>query len=132
MNPDVTATWSNFTSTNETDVSSYEEAKKLITSIEAEESPPFLIEFYFRASKRSIGIGIGRNLAVVTYQQSLDPPYYISLGNTAADGVDWFCYGEERTEYLSSNMVSIESAYRALREFFSSNVMPTTPNWERL
>lgn len=66
---------------------------------------PTMIEFSETETGRSLAVGLGRKHTVVTYQESLDPPYYISLGDLNCEGVTSFWYAGEETEYLLQNAI---------------------------
>ncbi|ARU54286.1 immunity protein Imm1 [Oleiphilus messinensis] len=127
----VKAQWTDWNQTFRKEVSTYDEARTIIDRLKKTIDPPAMVEF-FDNSKRAIAIGIGRNVSVVTYQDSLDPPYLISLGEREQPGTEWFCYGNEESEYLGRNLVSITLADNALKCFFTSNERPSVLKWEQL
>jgi hypothetical protein len=90
-----------------------------------------MVEF-FDSSGRSIAIGVGRRQTVVTYQDSLDPPYYISQGDSGNEVPVTFQYGGEETEYLGQNIVDLHPAMNALQDFFGSSSLYAGIEWERL
>src|SRR5438552_2853252 len=100
------ATWTDWDTAYEQDVSAWNEADALLDKLALQTDPPRLVEFYDPASGRALAIGVGRDSTVLTYQDSLDPPYFLSLGDPLTKGVEWFCYGNERTEYMAKNLVS--------------------------
>ena len=126
------ATWSDGKKIHEEEISTYDELMDLVDSIGARPETATLLEVYEPKTRRAIGIGIGRDRTVLTYQDSLDPPYYISLGEVPQGNIDTFLYGNEPTEYLSSNLVSLTQGFGVLREFFDTNDRPKTCSWERL
>ena len=69
---------------------------------------------------------------VVTFQESLDPPYYISQGGVRDEGVTSFCYGNEETEYLNQNRVPFLSGLDALLFFVLHRSRPPGLEWECL
>ncbi len=71
-------------------------------------------------------------MSVLTFQKSLDPPYFISLGDVGREGVEWFCYAGERTEYLASNLISLDVAMAALKHFVDFRTKPECVEWEQL
>ena len=90
------------------------------------------MEFFSPDSGQSLALGIGLNSTVVTYQESLDPPYFISLGDKEALGTEWFRYGGEETEYLARNLVSTNKGMDALKQFVINRMQPGNLEWERL
>jgi hypothetical protein len=90
-----------------------------------------MVEFSEGSDGPSLGYAVGRNKTVLTFQGSLDPPYYVSLTNSA-DADMWFYYAKEYTEYPGANMISHDDAERALREFFETKRLPSAIRWEKL
>jgi len=126
----VIAEWTNWTEKFQKEVANAEDALALIQRLSANIDLPAIVQFYDPTSRRSLGIGVGRQKTVVTYEESLDPPYYISMGDPAEEGTDWFCYGGEESEYLAKNLVPFGSALEALRSFFEKPGLPTQLKWE--
>jgi Immunity protein Imm1 len=93
---------------------------------------PTMIEFSETETGCSLAVGLGRKHTVVTYQESLDPPYYISLGDLNCDGVTSFWYAGEETEYLLQNTIPTEQGQQALAFFVINRARPTNINWEKL
>jgi hypothetical protein len=123
--------WSNWNDIYERRISSADLVVELIAEIQSSLEVPALVEF-FNDQGGALGIGIGRPTSVLTYQASNDPPYFISLGNPAAEGVEWFCYGNEESEYLARNLIGFDIAMRALREFVDTGEKPSGVSWEQL
>lgn len=95
-------------------------------------TPSTMLEVFNIDTRRSLAIGLGRDRTVVTYQDSLEPPYFISLGNAEEKGVETFMYGGEPTEYHAANLVSLACGFGALGEFFCCDRRPETCRWEQL
>jgi hypothetical protein len=123
--------WSDFEFTNEKTISLSNEAISLVKNISQSDHIPTIVEF-FNDCGVSFCIGVGRDKTILTYQKSNDPPYYISSGNKNVEGTEWFCYGQEESEYLASNLIDIELGYQALIEFISTGSMPAAIEWEKL
>jgi Immunity protein Imm1 len=128
----MTAEWTSFSECFSKSILSVCEAFDLLEKLKKKTEPPFILEFYDPVSRRALGIGIGRNHTVFTYQDSLDPPYYISQGGDASCDLDWYCYGQEKTEYLSRNLVSPSIIPNVLEEFLTKNTRPQGVAWEKL
>jgi hypothetical protein len=127
-----TATWSESASNREVAIDEYVDLLKVLDQIGSRPDPATLLEVYENDTRRAIGIGLGKDRTIVTYQDSLDPPYFISIGNSQEEGVETFLYGGEPTEYLAANLVTLARGYGALREFFESGTRPTACSWEQL
>jgi hypothetical protein len=94
--------------------------------------PPAILEVYDPASGLSLGVGVDQLKSIVTFQEGVDPPYYIGLGSGDSRETIEFAYGGELSEYLGRNVVSSDVAIEALRRFVSERKMPDNLNWEEL
>jgi hypothetical protein len=103
----------------------------LIETVLETSDKPTMVEL-FDDSGLSIAIGVGHSKSVVTFQASLDPPYFISLGNKSTAGIIEFYYGDEETEYLAKNAVPFEMALHAAKEFLERRERPNGLLWEKL
>lgn len=106
--------WSDWNATYERSISSSKAAEELIAEVQRTVDVPALVEF-FNDYGTSFGMGVGRSTTVLTYQASNEPPYFVSLGDTSATGTEWFCYGNEESEYLVKNLNGLQSTIRSLR-----------------
>ena len=131
MNPQTTFNyvWTTPCESHEGHASSISEALAILSQASGS---PTMVEFFDPASGLAIALGVGTAASVVTFQESNDPPYYISLGDHSASGVLEFVYGNEPTEYLARNAVSNEAARGALDWFFKNGSRSTLFPWESL
>lgn len=116
--------WTGWEIANELEVTTWDEAREVLSRIGTSPAPPPLVEFYDPESRRAIGVGIGRDISVVTYQDSLDPPYYTSLGRDTGRAHEWFCCGKEGTEFAGYNLIPYRDALVALEQFFARPSRP--------
>lgn len=124
--------WTSRNATNQIDVSSAEEAICLYEKIdEMCRCEPCMVEFFDDAGL-SFSIGAGHAESVVTFQHSLDPPYYISKGKDFGDQVIEFNYGNETTEYMKKNAIPKGEALTSLKLFLVNRDLPSNLIWERL
>ncbi len=128
----LTVEWSTVDNVERSEIENWAEANALIERAASQSGHPFIMEFFSTDSGQSLGLGIGRNSTVVTYQDSLDPPYFISLGDKEAPGTECFRYGGEETEYLARNLVSTSRGMDALEQFVINRMRPGNLEWERL
>ena len=128
----LTVEWTTWDDSERTEITSWEEAEIFLNRLATRLQLPCLIEFYAARTGQSFGLGVGREETVATYQDSLDPPYFISLGDAGRSGIEWFCYGNERTEYLAINLIHINLGKAALKEFIESRIRPNIISWEAL
>jgi|GEM_PF-3530505 len=94
---------------------------------------PVVEMFSDEIDKPSMSIALGRFESVVTLEPSINPPYYISLGDNQREGLtELFCHGNQAIEYYARNLVSSASALEILNEFLHSQNLSKTIEWERL
>jgi hypothetical protein len=94
---------------------------------------PSMIEFVAPDDRGpAFAIGAGRAVSVLTFQASLDPPYFISSGDLDANGELWFSFAEEETAYAKINAIDRAVARTALRQFIETCDLPDNVSWERL
>lgn len=94
---------------------------------------PVVEVFSIEDKQPSISIAMGGLEAVVTFESSIEPPYYISLGDSQRKGVtEPFYHGNQVIEHLASNLVPWESARRVLEEFLRSQKRSSCIQWEQL
>lgn len=94
--------------------------------------PPVMVEVAPHESHgQALTIGLGSPETVLTYQDSLDPPYFASLGETGGPAV-MYCWGRQWSEYPGENVVSLNDGMAAVREFLTSRRRPEMLSWEQL
>ena len=109
-----------------------EEIPSLIEALDAEVSPPAMVLIWEVGSERELGVGLGRERTVLTYQESTDPPYFISQGDSEEKGVEWFCFGTQENEYLASNLVAKSKIVPTLNSFLNGEKRLRGIKWEML
>jgi hypothetical protein len=131
-NTELKVSWTNLTDDYERRISGTDTLQKLLTDIEMHLSIPAMVEFYTHDSQPALSVGFGRDLTVVTYEHSVDPPYYISLGEHPGDGGIEFCHGNELIEYSLTNAVPFADGLQALKLFLESGDLPNNLRWGKL
>lgn len=126
------ATWSNRSRTFNVAIEDWGQARALVDRILSADGPPALLELVQDDTGRALGVGLGRDKTVITYQDSLDPPYFVSLGNRNATTSVWYWYGDEETEYAPWNVVDSEVILPTLEAFVTTAGRPETVDWEQL
>lgn len=81
-----------------------------------------------------LGIGLGTSGSVLSFKQSDDPPYFVSVGGSdALDDEDvGFYYQGHWSEFPSSAVVPVERAREAARLFLSTGRRPDAIEWEEV
>ena len=125
------ATWSEDEETRDLPVSDWTELRPIVEAIQRRGSGS-LLQLWIEGQGAELGVGIGKPRAVFTYQSSLNPPYYVSLGDPDAQGIETFWYGGECTEYLARNLVSTDLIIPTIDAFLRAPSRPNTVEWEKL
>ena len=93
---------------------------------------PTMMAFSPAGSDEELAIGVGQALSILTFQGSLDPPYYRSRGEADSQGDLWFIYAKENTRFPARDSVPIASARDALNEYLSTRTLPTVITWDEV
>ena len=112
-----------------------EQVVAIVEGLVAESVEPCIILVWFEGTTRELGFGLGREHTVFTFQESSDPPYFISLGgkNVGPEvGSSCFRFGDEENEYESMNLVDSALILPVLRSFLLGDAPPKGVDWERL
>ena len=125
------AQWTDEHSVYSREVDTAAEAASLIAELGASGLEPSIVHFIDSSVGLSFGYAVGREKTVLTFQYTLDPPYYASM--TSSPGEDtWFWSGRQYTEYPGENMISHSDGKAALIEFFDTKKLPASVEWEML
>jgi hypothetical protein len=126
------AYWSDFESSHSRKIDTAVQALDLISELMSSITTPAMVEFRDDSVGLAFGYAVGRERTVLTFQHTNDPPYYISLGDREEEGVEWFCYGQQYSEYMQYNLIKHRNAQQALKDFFNTEELPVSVMWERL
>jgi hypothetical protein len=96
-----------------------------------ESGEPVLVTFNV-LGRGSLSVGAGKGLTVMCFQASDDPPYWTSLGDQEAEGVDHWFYGGSYSEFLGRSLVPKSMVDIAITEFIETLERPSSINWEEL
>jgi len=81
----------------------------------------------------SLSIAVGHEETVLTFEDTLDPPYYISLGETTRDGIGpLFIHGGQGVDHSARNLIPWDLGLEALLQFLTTGKRPCVVNWEEL
>ena len=80
-------------------------------------------------SGASCAVGLGRTRSVLTFMESIDPPYWTSQGSPGDSGTIVFFYDGHWTEFSNASTLSTERAIEALEEFFLTGERPGAVHW---
>lgn len=80
----------------------------------------------------SLVTAVGRNLSVLSFSASSDPPYYASLGDPTRRASEHWFFGGSYTEIPPRNLIAKAKAIEATAEFCRSGTRPTVVDWEEV
>jgi hypothetical protein len=82
----------------------------------------------------TLGIGLGRSQSVLSFEASLDPPYFLSAAEEQAGEEPFlvFFYDGHWTEFPRRAAIPIQLAREAVREFARTARRPTVLEWEEV
>lgn len=103
-------------------------------SAEAAATQPFVVEFATSAGAR-LGVGLGASAgSVLSFNQSDDPPYYVSAGRpeSADDNDVGFYYQGHWSEFPEEALVPVELSRKAVEQFLATGERPEAVDWEEV
>lgn len=81
----------------------------------------------------TLTVGICASGAVLAYQASMDPPYYLSKGpSDDSDRYVTLDFGGEPTDYPLSSVVPDAAAVSAAHAFIATGAKPGTIDWQEV
>lgn len=105
---DLPTVWDEAGETRKANVRSAQEGLDLFDRLHrATAGSPTMIHFGPNGSHGILSVGVGRPQAVLAFQATLDPPYYVSRGRAERDDDTWFLSGGENTQFPTSRSVPI-------------------------
>jgi hypothetical protein len=114
------------------------ELKKTLENIHQNTKLPIFAQL-FSLSRRSMAIGLGYGMSVLSYFEDIDNgPYYYSLNEQFLDKphskneitVDFFYFGAD-SEMLERNFIDINLAIESMCFFLENDARPVNILWEQ-
>jgi hypothetical protein len=129
----LVARWTERDVVQEKSVQDVDSALALFNRVDAaSRSRPTMVEFD-DLDGGAIAVGAGRDVTVVTAQDSEDPPYFTSLAKRAVTNGDvMFLYAGENTPYPGHSIIPRADGVRALERFLRTGELDPDLDWERL
>jgi hypothetical protein len=115
------------------DVASCEQVDQLLDRLEAEFAgdKAILVLIEETSTGDTLKVGVGRERTVLDYVPgSLEPPYYVSVGNPGEAGTLTFRYDGEVTEIPAKNGISRALGREAVRHFCRTGRLSESVHWE--
>ena len=105
---------------------------RILDAIAEQASEPLIVELVSPNGAR-LGVGLGPRGGVLSFNDSSDPPYFVSAGNlgSSTDEVVFYHQGHW-TEFPGSALVTIDDARDAARAFIATGKRPENVPWEEI
>jgi hypothetical protein len=134
LDSNLRITWSAGTEVHEVEVSSFDEIVARFTSLESSIDEPTVVEVWDPESGASCSVLAGSAAgSVFTYQATLDPPYFISLGTAAdTDCLITARHNGELIEYLERQLVPNAAVLPFLHTFWALRQRSEVVHWEEV
>lgn len=126
-----TVTWSDYDQEYEAEVSTAEQALGVLQSAQTSGDYAPLVQFALSPTGPFLAVSAS-DPAVVTFEESLDPPYFVSVGDPSRMGFVRFVYGCQESEMSDRHLVPLADGKEALRQFVSTERRPSVLVWEEV
>jgi hypothetical protein len=95
--------------------------------------PGTVVEVMPASAERSMSIALGGDETVLTYEETAEPPYWISLGDRSRAGTTpLYVHGGQGIDHLARNLVPLRIGLAALGAFLEGGHRPSWIDWEKL
>lgn len=122
-------TWSNYDNEYEAQVATPSEALKLLRAVPATPGYDPIVTFSATPNGPFLGVSAS-DPAVVTFEEGLDPPYFVSVGEAGREDLVTLIYGRQESEMPARHLVSRADAESAVSEFLATGRRPAGLVWE--
>lgn len=79
---------------------------------------------------RVLSMGAGADVSILSWtDEAADHPYLLSQGDSAGITPVEFFYGNQMSEFPPTAVIPVHTARQAMREFFTTNRLPTSVKW---
>ena len=110
-------------------VASAEAARRLCAEIEEHADAGPLLVGFTAASGHFFALGLGADDSCAMYWESVNPPYFQSVGGRPVTDSIAFAYDGHDTELPGTARISRDSAFQALTEFMATGTRPECIGW---
>ena len=127
--------WTDFNEVHETVFRNREKALEYLSLVHGQERRlrPVIEILSEPTGFPSFSLAVGGDESVLTFEHSIDPPYFISLGDAAGTGPSpLFFHGGQGVDHLARNLVPFAAAIEAAEEFLTTGERPKCVDWEQL
>jgi hypothetical protein len=116
------------------EVSDADELEHVLDDIASSASAEYPTIVFIDSHGYRVSLGLGREKSFVHFEQeSGDPPYIITVGDSGAGGtVAFYLLGNHHTEIPRRNLISTEKAREVLHEWVQRAVRSTDMKWEEV
>ena len=114
-------------------VSALAQLDRALDTITAQCPPDKPTIVFVEVHGHTLSLGLGASESFVQLTESDDPPYMLTVGDSAAEGqVPFLLQGEHDTEIPRRNLVPLSTARAIVREFFTTGRRPSITAWEEV
>jgi hypothetical protein len=103
-----------------------------LASAERDAATAPLIAELRSSSGAALTIGLGREVSVATFAATLDPPYFVSRGETGRQEPLVFFRDGHWSEFDGGAAIPPASARNAVHEFFATGARPSSVAWSEV
>lgn len=121
-------TWSDYDNEYEAEVATPAEALEVLRSVPTTTDYAPLVLFSATPNGPFLAVSAS-DPAIVTFDESLDPPYLVSLGDADRDDLVTLIYGCQESEMPARHLVSLADAEAAVSDFIVTERRPTGLLW---
>ncbi len=113
-------------------VTEIQEIERIVSQLAKQHDAPMLLFMWEDGTARELSVGLGRERTRFTYQDSRDPPHYVSAGDPNAEGEESFWVGDEPTSFAATELVANELIIPTIRCFVEQPGRPPTVDWAQV
>jgi hypothetical protein len=93
---------------------------------------PAIFRLYTHGYQVEIGLGLPESFVQMEHESGL-PPYFLTLGDTAAEGdVSFYLFGDHHVKFPRRHLIPIDLARRVVHVFFETGERSEAVGWEKL
>src|SRR5262249_10194873 len=116
------------------EISSTEQLDQWLDRLNASAVPthPAIVTLHVHGLEVGIGVGFATSFVHVE-SESGEPPYHVTVGDTAADGaVAFYLHGRHHTEIPRRHLIAASQAQEAARHIFETGQRSSAVEWEEV
>jgi hypothetical protein len=127
--------WSDYDNAYEERYEERDEVMKRVIALhkESRNLRPLIEIFLPSKGGLGIGLGVGVEQTVLTFQDSVSGPYFVSVGEADLAGMSkTFCHAQQAVDYFAYHLVPWKTAVGAFEGFLLTLTRPGDVEWEQI